>query len=110
MTRTGVATVLAAALAGVMPVYALPVQVQPVQVQPGAQTRPVPQAVERVAESGRIDAGGSGESLSSKLDRTGGVIAPKEDVDPAIRVPAPEPRPNSTPVIPPSQNGGGTAK
>ena len=53
---------------------------------------------------------GTGESLSSKLSRSDGVIKPKEDVDPAMHKPAPVPHPNSTPVIPPSANGGGNAK
>ena len=59
--------------------------------------------------AGRVD-GGSGESLSSKLSKSDGVIAPKEDVDPAMHKPAPVPHPNSTPVIPPSANGGANAK
>ena len=59
--------------------------------------------------SGRID-GGSGESLSSKLSKSDGVIKPKGDVDPDMHKAAPVPNPNSTPVIPPSANGGGDAK
>ena len=59
--------------------------------------------------TGRVD-GGSGESLSSKLSRSDGVITPKGDIDPAMHKPAPVPHPNSTPVIPPSANGGGNAK
>ncbi len=59
--------------------------------------------------TGRAD-GGSGESLSSKLSKSDGVITPKADVDPGMHKPAPVPQPNSTPVIPPSANGGGTAK
>ena len=51
-----------------------------------------------------------GGNLSSKLSRSGGVIAPKGDVDPGIGKAAPDPRPNSTPVIPPSATGGGSAK
>ena len=50
------------------------------------------------------------DSLSTKLDKTGGVITPKEDVDPGIKVPAPVSHPNSTPVIPPSATGGQGAK
>ena len=52
----------------------------------------------------------SGESLSGKLSKSGGVITPNTGIDPGIKVPAPDPHPNSTPVIPPSANGGGTAK
>ena len=53
---------------------------------------------------------GSGDNLSTKLSRSGGVIAPKSDVDPGIGKTAPDPHPNSTPVIPPSATGGATAK
>ena len=53
---------------------------------------------------------GGGDNLSTKLSRSGGVITPKSDVDPGIGTSAPDPRPNSTPVIPPSANGGGSAK
>ncbi len=45
---------------------------------------------------------GRSESLSDKLDSSGGVIKPKPGVDPGIVKPAPVPEPNSTPVIPPS--------
>ncbi len=54
--------------------------------------------------------GGKGQSLSSKLNKSDGVITPKADVDPGIHVPAPDPRPNSMPVVPPAATGGGTAK
>ena len=54
--------------------------------------------------------GGTSESLSSKLTKSGGVIAPKSDVDPGIRAQAPDPRPGPMPVIPPSATGGGSAK
>jgi hypothetical protein len=39
--------------------------------------------------------------LSDQLSRTGGVIKPPTDVDPAMHQPAPDPGPQSTPVIPP---------
>lgn len=58
----------------------------------------------------REGASGSGKSLSSKLSESNGVITPKADVDPGIHVPAPDPHPNSTPVVPPAATGGGTAK
>lgn len=51
-----------------------------------------------------------GDNLSTKLSKSGGVITPKAGVDPGIKVPAPVPQPNSTPVIPPSATGGNTAK
>ena len=53
---------------------------------------------------------GTGESLSSKLNKSDGVITPNTSVDPGIKVPAPVPQPNSTPVIPPSATGGNSAK
>jgi hypothetical protein len=48
-----------------------------------------------------------GETLSERLDRNSGVIHPPEGVDPGIAVPAPDPNPNSTPVIPPPGTPGG---
>ena len=56
-----------------------------------------------------MQSGGS-ENLSSKLSKSGGVITPKSNVDPDMKVPAPAPHPNSTPVIPPSATGGNSAK
>ena len=53
---------------------------------------------------------GTSESLSSKLNKSDGVITPNTSVDPGIKVQAPVPQPNSTPVIPPSATGGNTAK
>jgi hypothetical protein len=47
------------------------------------------------------------QSLSDKLDKSGGVIKPAEGVDPKIVQPAPVPNPNSTPVIPPAGTTGG---
>ena len=46
-------------------------------------------------------------TLSDKLNRSRGVIAPPANVDPAIRVPAPVPDPGTTPVIPPPGTPGG---
>ena len=54
--------------------------------------------------------GGRSESLSTKLSKSGGVITPQGDTDPKMHVPAPDPHPNSTPVIPPAATGGNTAK
>ncbi len=53
---------------------------------------------------------GSNETLSTKLNKSDGVITPNANVDPAMKVPAPVPQPNSTPVIPPSATGGNSAK
>ena len=52
----------------------------------------------------------SGGDLSGKLSRSGGVITPSGNIDPGIGKSAPDPRPNSMPVIPPSATGGGSAK
>ncbi len=49
----------------------------------------------------------SGRSLSQKLDSSGGVIEPPSGVDPDISKPAPDPNPNSTPVIKPPGTPGG---
>ncbi len=48
-----------------------------------------------------------GETLSERLDRNSGVIQPPAGVDPGIAVPAPDPHPNSTTVIPPPGTPGG---
>jgi hypothetical protein len=47
------------------------------------------------------------QNLTDKLDKSGGVIKPAEDVDPQIVQPAPVPDPKSTPVIPPAGTPGG---
>lgn len=47
-----------------------------------------------------------GETLSDRLNRTDGVITPRSNIDPDIRVPAPVPNPNTTPVIPPPGSPG----
>ena len=79
-----------------------------------AQTTAAPAAgsVQTIPEKqGTTSMGGGGsENLSSKLSKTGGVITPQADTDPKMHVPAPDPHPNSTPVIPPSATGGDTAK
>lgn len=49
---------------------------------------------------------GSQETLSDKLGRTGGVIVPPPTGAPDMRVPAPVPYPNTTPVIPPPGSPG----
>ncbi len=48
-----------------------------------------------------------GETLSERLDRNSGVIHPPAGMDPGIAVPAPDPGPHSTPVIPPPGTPGG---
>ncbi len=78
-----------------------------------AQTTPPPagsqSAIPEKQSPTTLD-GGRSDSLSTKLDKSGGVIAPQGDIDPGIRANAPDPRPNSTPVIPPAATGGGSAK
>lgn len=50
---------------------------------------------------------GSTNTLSEKLERSDGVIRPPETAAPDITVPAPEPNPGTTPVIPPPGSPGG---
>ena len=54
--------------------------------------------------------GGRSDSLSGKLNASGGVIKPTQDVDPGMQKAAPATRTNSMPVIPPSATGGQNAK
>jgi hypothetical protein len=53
---------------------------------------------------------GRSDSLSNRLSKTDGVITPNSNVDPGMHVPAPDPHPNSMPVIPPNATGGDNAK
>lgn len=53
---------------------------------------------------------GRSDSLSTKLNKSNGVITPDSNIDPGMKVPAPDPRPSSMPVIPPSATDGSTAK
>jgi hypothetical protein len=46
------------------------------------------------------------DNPSDKLNRSGGVIKPG-NIDPKMQVPAPDPGPTSTPVIPPPGSPGG---
>jgi hypothetical protein len=48
-----------------------------------------------------------GETLSERLDRTGGVIRPPSDLNPDMSVRPPVPHPGTTPVIPPPGSPGG---
>jgi hypothetical protein len=47
------------------------------------------------------------QSLSDKLDKSGGVLKPSGDVDPQMAKPAPVPNSSSMPVIPPPGSPGG---
>src|SRR5947209_590520 len=51
--------------------------------------------------------GGGGSDLSSKLDKSEGVLKPSSNIDPAIQKPAPVPNAGSMPVIPPPGEPGG---
>ena len=53
---------------------------------------------------------GRSESLSKKLSNSGGVIKPRGDVDPGIKVPVPDAQLHTMPVIPPAATGGDSAK
>lgn len=48
-----------------------------------------------------------GDTLSEQLNRSDGVIKPPHGIDPQIETPAPEPNPQTTPVIPPPDSPGG---
>ena len=51
--------------------------------------------------------GGSSESLSEKLDKSGGVIRPPANIAPDMAVRPPDPDPGTTRVIPPPGSPGG---
>jgi len=67
---------------------------------PAARTVPSPDG-----RGPRPQPGAGQDSPSDRLARTGGVICPPAEVDPAIRVPAPGG--GATPVIPPPGTPGG---
>ena len=50
---------------------------------------------------------GSGSSLTDRLSKSGGVIKPPADPDPAMKQPTPPTGPNSMPVVPPPGTPGG---
>jgi hypothetical protein len=83
------------------------------QIPPGdpAGNQTIPEKdLSRPAEGGTPNgsaASDGNQNLSDKLDKSGGVIKPAEEVDPQIVQPAPVPYPNSTPVIPPAGTPGG---
>jgi hypothetical protein len=47
------------------------------------------------------------DNPSEKLDKSGGVIKPSDNIDPKMQVNPPDPGPTSTPVIPPPGSPGG---
>jgi NAD(P)H-dependent FMN reductase len=83
------------------------------QIAPGdpAGNQTIPEKdLSRPAEGGTQNGNATSDenqSLSEKLDKSGGVIKPAEGVDPQIVHPAPVPDPNSMPVIPPAGTPGG---
>ena len=48
-----------------------------------------------------------GKNPSERLDKSGGVIKPRDNIDPKMQVAPPDPGPTSTPVIPPPGTPGG---
>ncbi len=61
-----------------------------------------PKQVPTAPESTRPD-----QPLSEQLNQSKGVLHPPRNVDPEIQAPAPDPNPNTTPVIPPPGEPGG---
>lgn len=93
----------AALLAGLMSSAAL--AQDPSVPQRGQDRDPkLPAPQEQVPEKVRPESGATGSTLSEKLEKSDGVIKPPAGVDPEIRTIAPEPTPNSTPVIKPPGN------
>lgn len=56
------------------------------------------------------DTTGSTGTLSDKLEQSDGVIRPPTSATPDMNVPAPEPNPGTTPVIPPPGSSGGNPR
>lgn len=72
----------------------------------------VPQpAQESPTQSGQVPTHPEGtspdEPLGQQLSKSGGVIEPPAGIDSEIEVPAPQPDPKTTPVIPPPGSPGG---
>ena len=71
-----------------------------------AQQNTIPEKV-APADPSTTGATGSGATLSDKLERTDGVIRPPAGIAPDMTVPAPDPNPGTTRVIPPPGSPGG---
>ncbi len=113
------APIVALTLAAVM--FAAPVlaqaPAQPRQAEPAAPATPVDPKACAPGERATVGQGNNpqthltpqdkppGDNLSDRLARTDGVICPPENVDPAIRAPAPGG--GAMPVIPPPGSPGG---
>ena len=91
-SRLGMSTLCFAALGGLA--------FAPVAMAQTAVPQPAPSTVQNAPS----------ESLSSKLNASGGVIKPTQDVDPGMQKAAPVSGANATSVIPPSATGGQNAK
>lgn len=83
---------------------------------PASSTQTIPEKtpatdnnLKREAAPANTLSGRSG-SLSTQLNKSNGVIAPKTDIDPGMKVPAPAAGAAVTPVVPPSATGGQDAK
>ncbi|WP_422236694.1 hypothetical protein [Methylorubrum rhodinum] len=74
----------------------------PQRGQDGDPKLPAPN--DRVPEKVRPEGDTTGSTLSDKLEKSDGVIKPPADIDPEIKTIAPDPSPNSTPVIKPPGN------
>ena len=70
----------------------------------------IPEKIAPQEPSSTGSTGGSGATLSEKLERSDGVIRPPGGVAPDMTVPAPVPNPGTTPVIPPPGSPGGNPR
>jgi hypothetical protein len=113
--RTFHASILAASgallLCAATPVFAQAIQPQdqvrpPVlpQQQPGNPQTTIPEKVDPPLPKGDTT-GSTGPTLSDQLEGSKGVIRPPANVDPEMRIPAPDV--GRTPVIPPPGTPGG---
>lgn len=76
---------------------------------PGDPRSTVPEKIEPPPAESEKTPKGTNETLSDKLQRGRGVIRPPDGITPDMRVPAPVPEPNTTPVIPPPGTPGNPA-
>ena len=88
------ATAIGAAMAGYVLAQTLPAAAQKAQDSP----KQVPTAPDSMRPN---------VPLSDQLSESKGVIRPPGNIDPEIQTPAPDPHPNTTPVIPPPGSPGG---
>ena len=75
--------------------------VQPRDPNMPAPQNTIPEKMEEPSETG------STGTLSDKLRESEGVIRPPSNIAPDMSVPAPDPNPGTTPVIPPPGSPGG---